>query len=550
MRDNYWLRKSNDWRMGRRRLLQAGGAGAIGAAGFAIVGCGNDDDNGDASTNGNGNGNGGDTTNGGRPEPEGEARVAIAADFQAVEPPGRLGGQDLQAIQQMFESLVTRDAAGNLVGGLAEDWEALEEGSVYQFTIRDGVQFHNGETMTAEDVKFSFDLIDEVEYMRATLPTFESCEVIDDSTVQVNLSQRDGGFPFLLDGFHFIVPQAYIDEVGLDGFGRDPVGTGPFQYANWDPGSRFEAEVFHDYWGEKAMVERLRLDIVGDDSTRLNMLQTGEAHIIAAVPPNQLEAIEGDLQVVQVPSGSNTFIHFQLITPERDGPIEDSPLSDQRVRLAINHAIDRDAIVDRILYGTATPMADALGEGMLGHDPGVEPYAYDPDRAEELLAEAGYGDGLELNFIYDSSPASQAQGQAITDFLEAVGITVTQEAIDGQTLTQRRREQNLHDMYISGYPDYSPDPVSRWQGGLVPTGTYVPFYDEQMVEYLDQVVPLSDPDERAEVIREAFDHLYEEAWIGFLWHPDAVWGLGNNVEWSPMPNWLYFRNSNTIRLNG
>lgn len=545
--------KSQNGLLPRRRLLAGGATTAAGLAGLALVGCGgDDDDNNGSNAQETATTPAGSESPGERPAPKGTATVVIATPIAQIDPFKRLGGQDTAALVQMFDSLLYRDPEGGYQPRLATEVTPLEGGKVYEFKLREDVVFHNGDPMTAEDVKFSFDRILDPNLQvswKASFATFESCEIVDDYTVRVHLTEPDGAFPAILDPYFFVVPKKYIEQVGNDGFSANPVGTGPFKFVKWDPQIGYEAEAFTDYWGDVPYVQKLNVRMVTDPQTRLNMLQSGEADIVEGIPPSHLESVSRNFNLIRVPNAGNTYIEFALAERGPDGlkPRTDSPVADVRVRRAMNHAIDVQTIIDRVLFGTADRMSAAVAPGVLGFDESLAPYEYDPDKAKQLLSEAGFRGG-DLKVRFNFAIGQETIAQAIADYLSAVGIEVEQVKLETLTLTQGRREGTLTDMFIAGFPDYSYDPVTRVPIGFGSTGSYTNVVDEEMDKLLHQVVPVTDREERAEIYKQLFKRHFDQAYYIYLWHPQVVYTAKKNVEWAPQPGWSFLRDANQIRI--
>ena len=541
-------------KLARRRLLAGSATAAAGVAGLALVGCGGDDDDngGSPSATETSTAPGSSATPGDRPAPKGSVTLVIATPIAQIDPFKRLGGQDTAAIMQMFDSLLYRDPQGGYQPRLATEVKALEGGKVYEFKLRDDVVFHNGDPMTAEDVKFSFDRILDPNLQvswKASFATYESCEIVDNYTVRVHLTEPDGAFPAVLDPYFFVVPKKYIEQVGNDGFSANPVGTGPFKFVKWDPQIGYEAEAFTDYWGDVPYVQKLNVRMVTDPQTRLNMLQSGEADIVEGIPPSHLESVARNYKVIRVPNAGNTYVEFNLATRGPNGlvPRTNTPIADVRVRQAMNHAIDVKTIIDRVLFGTADQMSAAVAPGVLGYDESLQPYEYNPDKAKQLLSEAGFGKG-DLKIRFNFAIGSETVAQAIADYLAAVGIEVEQVKLETLTLTQGRREATLADMFLASFPDYSFDPVTRVPIGFGSKGSYSNVVDEEMDRLLQEVGPVTDLNERAEIYRKLFKRHFDQAYYIYLWHPQVVYTAKKNVEWEPQPGWAYLRDANQIRI--
>ena len=302
-------------------------------------------------------------------------------------------------IRNMFDGLVTRTHDGEVVPEIAESWEQVDE-TTFDFTLREGVLFHNGDEMTADDVVFTFWRILEdgaidgaTSPRRGLLGPLESVEKVDDNTVRFNLS--DPFPPFLQALVHFqIVPEGYLTEVGDAEFARNPIGTGPFVFVRGELESEIVLDRFDDYYGGApdiepvgtAQVERAIFRNMPEPATRVSALLADEIHIAQAVPPDLVTRLEGEEGVeVLTTEGTRAF----MIELNNAQP----PFDDVRVRQALNYAIDWEGILEGIYLGYGAQLATAFLPSGFGFNPDLAPYPYDPERAAELLQEAGYDAG-------------------------------------------------------------------------------------------------------------------------------------------------------------
>jgi peptide/nickel transport system substrate-binding protein len=322
---------------------------------------------------------------------------------------------------QMFDALV--DVTGTdllaLKPMLAERWENPNP-NTWRFHLRRGVKFHNGEPLTAEDVKFTLDvnLGNKGSTQNSYLGPTESVRVVDPSTVEIVTKTP---FPPLLTNISriHIVPRAHYEKVGADVFSTaQPVGTGPYRFVEWQRGQHIVLEANPDYWGGPPTPKRLMFRFIGDPSTRAAELKAGGADIITGPPVAQLkELASGDTAIVTVPAVR--VIAYPLNTLQK-------PLSDVRVRRALNLAVDRETIVKTLLQGYGKATGQPFIPGWLGYDPEIKPFAYDPAGARKLLAEAGYPGGFELTWNVSTGVflADKEIAEAAAAMLGQVGVRV------------------------------------------------------------------------------------------------------------------------------
>ncbi|HAI86007.1 MAG TPA: peptide ABC transporter substrate-binding protein [Firmicutes bacterium] len=300
-------------------------------------------------------------------------------------------------IRNMFDGLVTRTPDGRVVPEIAESWTALSD-TEYVLKIRRGIKFHNGDALTADDVVFSFDRVIRDGAMggrtsprKGLLGTLVAVEKIDSHAVRFRLSSP---FSVLLQALvHVqIVPKGYLLSVGDDAFARKPVGCGPFKFVEGRLDDKIVMERFGDYYGGSpdlqpvgpARVKRAIFRMMPDPTVRVAALKTGEVSIIQTVPAHLAANLLRDRNL-QVKSAEGTRVYCVEMNCARP------PFGDARVRKAMNHAIDWDTILNTIYAGGASRLATAFLPSGFGHNPDLEPYGYDPQKARALLAEAGYG---------------------------------------------------------------------------------------------------------------------------------------------------------------
>lgn len=333
----------------------------------------------------------------------------MPAETDILDPHATGGWSTYQITYQIFEGLVKADltdataATPALIPGLAKSWTISEDGLVYTFSLREGVKFHDGTPFDAEAVKFNFERFwDESSpnfypkakaFVIAYTKWIKSVEVVDPMTVKVTLTAPN--YQWLRQGLQsygqpLMISPASVKEYGNDGVAAHPVGTGPFKFVERDQGVKTVIENNPDYWGKKALLDRVIFRPLQDPSTRVNALESGEIHMMSP-PWDEIERLKGEGFVLTTNANVPfiNYIHLNFNFP---------PLQDIRVRQAINMAIDREGIAKEIYAGTARAEYGMLSPGTDAYDPNFKSFSYDPEGAKKLLAEAGYADGLKMVF--------------------------------------------------------------------------------------------------------------------------------------------------------
>lgn len=360
-------------------------------------------------------------------------------DPTTLDPFGSTTAAFQSVFAQVVEQLVIFDHDKAVVKPwLATGWRWVND-TTLELSLRRGVTFSNGEPFDAQAAKYSIELL-----MKAppfgiwTRDLLRSIQIVDSHTLRVALTGRAGFFLPLLARGGFVVPPKAHAEAGA-GFAQRPVGTGPFVLREWVKGSRIVLERNPRYWGGPHPIRQVIYRIIPDETARIAALQSGEVDIALAAPIiyyNRLKA-DRNLSLYTVPGlrKFTAFFNTRL----------DTPVKDRRVRIAMNMAVDNNAITRRVFGAQATALGGQwMTPAEFGYNPGVKPYGYNPDRARQLLAEAGYPNGFETQLVYTVGryPLDKELGEIVASYLEAVGIRVRQRPLEyGEFLRTRTAGQ-------------------------------------------------------------------------------------------------------------
>jgi len=472
--------------------------------------------------------------------------VAIGIDPETMDPVQQGTTLVAMMLSHVTETLVYMDADGEIHPHLAEDWSISEDNREYTFYIREGVEFHDGSELNAEAVKFSLDRIIDPDISTPLIGFYgpmSEVEVVDEYTVTVKF---DEPFAPALMGFAWptaaiISPQTY-EEVGIEDFARHPVGTGPFEMSEWSAGERLTMERNENYWGENAVPERIEWVVVPEPGTRTAMVIAGDVDIAYQPPSPDIPRLEADPGVALHSVPSTRIMHIAL-----NNALE--PLDDYRVRQALNYAVDSEAIAESILMGAGTPNDAPLPDVFFGYQ-SIGEYDYDPDRARELLAEAGYEDGLELDFIHPSGRyiLDVQVSETVQSFLADVGIDVNLETMDWPTyqgMISRPVDEADHHMALLGWgplPDAHHVLYSMFHSSQHPPEAFnLPFYDnEEFDNLIEEASRTLDEETRIDLYYDAQSLVWEEApWI-FLYTQNMVLGIDQNLQGVEIYPWEMF----------
>lgn len=445
----------------------------------------------------------------------------------------------------IFDGLTYRGPDLELVPGLATAWEELDNGTRLRFTLREGVVFHNGEPFNAESVKFTFDRLLGEEGargpQRSNYTAIERVDIVDNYTVDFYLNEPDPVLLTKLAGYGaMIVPPGYIEEHGDDYFNTHPVGTGPFKVVDYTPRSDVQLEAFTDHWGGTPKLNSVTYRFISEPSTAVAELQAGRIDIVLppTIPIGMIGAINDhpNTKVVSVASPTVEALRFDT---------QSGITADERVRQAIIMAVDRQAIVDSILAGEGNVIASFQGSQSFGFDSELEPYPYDPQRAQELLREAGVEPGTTLQIDVRGNDSTFAEvAQVVAAYLQGVGLNASIQPYETNVLLNdiipAGRTGAMFQQKWGGWTfDYDNTAYLMYHTGE----RWNPYdSDEQLDEMLNAQRGILDRDARETLLQDIARYTQERALEMPLYSLNALYGVGERVEnFEPAPD-------NRIRL--
>jgi peptide/nickel transport system substrate-binding protein len=439
---------------------------------------------------------------------------------------------------QIFETLVdvqyVEGGQPEFVPQLATEWTAIDD-LTWEFKLREGVLFHNGEEFTAEAVKFSVERIQNPDLKSPATqyipPSLDRVEVVDPLTVRVITTS-----PYPLTVLSFsrirIVPPQYVQEMGDDGFGQAPMGTGPYKYVEWVKDDHSTVEANADYWGGAPAIGRITFQPRPEPAARTAALRSGEADIITLVPIADVATIaeSGDLSVQEVPSIRAMFVQLDSIG--------ETPLADVKVRQALNYAVNKDELIEFILEGHGVKLDGQLPtQQYFGHNPDLQAFPYDPDQAKALLEEAGYGDGFEITLRgpVGRYMADKELTEAIAGQLEAVGVRATPEITEWSVYIGNLYERGLAPMFFLGW---APLPDTLGMLTLNECESVVNYHCNPDFDALvDQAKTTVDEAARNEIYKQATQWLHDNPPCIYLHQQMNIYGVNNRVQgFTPSPD--------------
>ena len=438
---------------------------------------------------------------------------------------------DQQITTNLYEGLLRYELGTVQPGpGLATDWSSDEAGTTWNFELREGVQFHEGYgEMTSSDVVYTFNrLADPVTASpnAALLSAIEEVRAEGDYGVIIELSRPDPNLLYNLASWYTgIVSEDAVEEKG-EAYGQDPVGTGPYEFDHWTPGQEVVLTSFGEYWNGEPGLDEVTFRIISDATTRNNAFMAGEIDINQVTDPEiyaQYEAQRG-VTLVSAPGLITRF--FGMNT-------EQAPFNDPRVREAVSLAINRPAMLEGLFEGISTPAEGILSPAVLHARTGILNYEYDPGRARELLAEAGYADGVNVTFSVPSIDRFTRPATVIQQDLADVGIDVEIEAMESQALLAAlQQEEGLQMFILSRGQDATPDRVlNTWfSSETIPENNWARINDPEVDEWLREASSTLDEDRRDELFGNVQDRVAEGNFYYYIDHEDYIFALQSRVE--------------------
>ncbi len=432
--------------------------------------------------------------------------VASTSVTNGLDPHIILGDNTVWALSQIGEGLLHFDANMNIVPWLAHSYSISDDGLVYTFELEQGVRFHNGREMMAEDVKFSLERILDPETgsrRRQNLEIIDRVVVVDDYTVEIHLQSAFA--PFLANMVGVWAAVIPSESVNADGSITHPVGTGPFRFNNYDMGENLTLDRNDDYWRDDVpFIDRVVMTPVSDDAARMVALRTGAVDIVTSVPSQLLPSLMANenrgFELMVAPGTA-----WRMATMNTTRP----PFDDVRVRQAVDLALDREEIMLARTFGFGHVDNQVWAEGRFWRMDAELPQR-DLDRVRELLEEAGHGDGVDITIEARSVFLDDAQ--LVQSQLNEAGFNATIAVSDWAALAERMRAGNF-DMVVTGAGWYA-DPDGRYARFYMPGGPANwlagSYNNPEVAELLTEARLVSVPEERRALYQQVFDILQHD----------------------------------------
>ena len=413
-------------------------------------------------------------------------------------------------------------------GVLAESWTI--NGNKLEFKLRRGVRFHDGTPFTAKDVIASLKrmLTDKQSLVAPSLQNIKEMESLDDFAVLLTLKKSDATALEDLNN-RVIMKQSVAEKMG--DADNPPIGTGPFKFVSWERSGQFVMRRNENYWGAPAKIEEVIFKAIQEDSARIAALEAGQADLISNIPPHEVTRLKSNPRLrVQPVQGLRPI--FLVLSPAY------KPLDNAKVRRAITQAIDRDRIIKHILEGNAYPLNGLLSPQVFGYEPGAKAFPYDPEKAKELLNDAGFGSGFELEYYSPTGryPKDREVAQVIVEQLSKVGIKAILKTPEW-SIFNTDYKNGKYPMYLTGRGSLTDADALFFQYFRSGATKRVNGYSNpKLDEIIDNEQQTFDVKKREKLLWEAHRIILQDAPAIPLWNSMDVYAHRADLNWSPPPD--------------
>lgn len=470
-------------------------------------------------------------------EPQGQVVIAQGVDATTLDPHNHIETPTANILLNIFDNLLWRSPDLKIEPMLAESYRLIDD-KTWEFKLRKGIKFHNGEDFNAEAVKFSLERVANPANKMKQLTFFKALDridIVDDYTVHVVTKEPFPVLPAILavgGGGGAIVPPEYIKEKGDAHFAVHPVGTGPFKFVKWNKDDQVVMEANLSYFRGTPPVKTVIFRPIPEASTRIAALLTGEVDLITNVPPNLIPQIEGSGQAFISTAPSVRVIFLGINT------LQGGPMADKRVRQALNYAIDVDSLIKTIQEGHGFRTATPLTKDHFGYNPNLKPYPFDLEKAKKLLTEAGYPDGFDLvlnspdgRYLNDKQVAEAIVGQ-----WQKAGIRAQVKIHEWGNYVNLVYTHKAGPVYLLGWGNSTLDAHFTYFP-LLHTGEPISNYsNSEFDKIIEEAQVIIDETKRLGLYHKAAEIVVEDAAWVFLYQQNDIYGVSHRLNWKARPD--------------
>lgn len=456
----------------------------------------------------------------------GRITVALPSDVLTLDPSKDTSPIGLNVFKNVFDQLTDIRADGSVGPLLAESWNS-SDGVTWTFKLREAT-FHNGSKVTAGDVLWSFEKVmaDNKSPVQAYTVAISKVEKVDDRTIRFVTKYPFSAFPRQVSLIS-VMPREAFQSVGSDEFARKPVGSGPYKVVSWNKDDRLELEAYADYHAGAPRIKTVIFRPVPSDGSRVAGLESGDLDIVALIPPPEVPRLRkmSGLRVELVESNRNLYLGLNVKNP---------PLDNSKLRQAIDAAINREQITKELLGGLGTPVGQPVASKVFGYDPSLRPTTYDPNRARQLLQEAGFPGGVDVLFQYPSNRYAFGNevAQAVAGQLGSVGIRVKLEAMEYAAFFPLWTGKKLNAMHMFAFGPSIMDADLPLQSLYEKSGRGY-WQSEQVDRLFERQRGQTNEKERLATIHEIWKQSKEFVPNVWLYTEIQAYGIRERVDWKP-----------------
>ncbi|TDK52387.1 ABC transporter substrate-binding protein [Antarcticimicrobium luteum] len=463
--------------------------------------------------------------------------VAFTKELENVDSYFNSSREGVVMQRAVWDGLIYRDPATNeYKGNLATSWSWVDD-TTLEFKLREGVTFHNGEPFNADDVVFTVNFVADpangVKTQR-NVNWMKSAEKIDDYTVRIHLKEKFPAAIEFLSGPVSMYPNEYYAEAGPSGMGLKPVGTGPYKVTSVVPGQHFVLEkndAYHDSPKGQPAIRTIDIRTVPDVNTQIAEIFSGTLDLIWQVPADQAGKLSA-MDQFTVANESTMRVGYISMDAAGRSTMDPNPFTDVRVRRAVNHAIDRNAIVDNLLKGSSKVINTPCFPSQFGCVQDVTSYDYDPEKAKALLAEAGYADGFTTEFY---AYRNRDYAEAIASYLNAVGIKTDFKMLQYSALRELNMKGEVPLSFLT-WGSYSINDASAMVSQFFKHGSLDDARDDQVLADLTVADSSTDPAERIDFYGKALKRITDQAYWAPLFSYNTNYVFKKSVNYTPTPD--------------
>jgi peptide/nickel transport system substrate-binding protein len=473
--------------------------------------------------------------------------VATAADVTDFDPQMSTSVNNITVSFQIFDNLTTRDPDLNLIPQLATEWKSTSN-TTWEFKLRPGVKFHNGDPLTSQDVKFTIERAVDPNAKTQVATIFSGVEKIDtpdDTTVIFTTKQPDPLLPARLAFYGGqIMPRGYFNQVGADEFNRKPVGSGVVKFVEWVKDDRLVLEANKEYWGGAPDFDRITFKPIPEAAARVASLLAGEADFITKVPSDQVQRLETNERAR--PEGA--FYAGLYVLAVNSGV---KPLDNPKVKQALSLAIDRDAIIKSLWRGQGIVPNGFVARGdTIGYDASKPPLEYNQAKARQLLQEAGYAnEPVIIESTQGQLQNDRQMSEAIVEMWKQVGVNAQMEIIEASVRAQKVREKTFKGLWWSDPTSTVQDPDGMMYRLLGPGGSQ-DYWRHPEWDALGQEARFSLDNAKRDANYKRMQEIMMEhfPWLPIV-QPIESYGVARYITWRPNPNQLFQLRKEVLTIN-